>query len=165
MQPRLLHNVSIFAVIVSSLFVLIWIGMRAASAVPFGIGEPDAMTAKGSPSVDIKVPKGVIHAIVVSTTEALARGLSGRPSLPKDSGMLFVFPNVGIYGFWMKDMNFPIDIVWINADKKVSGIARDVEPTTYPKVFYPPSEIRYVLELNSGGALDYGIATGTKLVF
>lgn len=165
MQPRLFHKISIFVLIVFSLFALIWIGMRAASAVPFGTGEPDAMTAKGPLSLDIKVHKGVIHATVASTTEALARGLSGRPPLPKDSGMLFVFSDAGIYGFWMKDMDFPIDVIWINSDKKVSGIVRGVEPGTYPEVFYPPSEIRYVLELNSGGAGDYGIATGTKLVF
>ena len=79
--------------------------------------------------------------------------------------MLFIFPKDGIYGFWMKDMAFSLDIILIGADKKVAGIAPDISPQTYPEVFLPPHEIKYVLELNSGGAKDYGIATGTKLVF
>ena len=48
------------------------------------------------------------------TDEEKARGLSGRESLDEDEGMLFVFDVPGNYGFWMKDMNFAIDIIWLN---------------------------------------------------
>ncbi len=85
--------------------------------------------------------------------------------MPREFGMLFIFPELGRQSFWMKDMLFPIDIIWVDADKKVVGIASDVLPETYPETFAPPSEIKYVLELNSGGAASYGIATGTQLVF
>lgn len=159
MRSELFHKLSIAVVAVFSVFVLIWIGMQAASSTPFDVSlEDQAFT-------EVKAPNGTIRAAIASNAEATARGLSGLPSLPKNSGMLFVFPNAGVYGFWMKDMDFPIDIVWMNADKEVSGVVAGVKPETYPEIFYPPREIMYVLELNSGGALDHGIATGTKLVF
>ncbi|MCX6715424.1 MAG: DUF192 domain-containing protein [Candidatus Taylorbacteria bacterium] len=159
MQSKLFNGISMAAVIIFSIFVLIWIGTRAVETTPFEFDNNVASTT------DIKTPKGTIHATVASTSEDSVRGLSGRLSIPKDSGMLFVFSDSQMPGFWMKDMNFPIDIVWIAVDKKVSGILPDVKPETYPEVFYPTDEIGYVLELNSGGAKEYGIATGTKLVF
>ena len=114
---------------------------------------------------DVRLPLGVIQAIIASTSAHVELGLSGRASLPKDAGMLFVFPKTSTYGFWMKDMKFPIDIVWIGENKSVVGITPKISPDTYPKIYYPPSDIRYVLELNSGGAAEYGVATVTKLVF
>ncbi|MFA6341035.1 MAG: DUF192 domain-containing protein, partial [Candidatus Paceibacterota bacterium] len=62
-------------------------------------------------------------------------GLSGRRSLKDDEGMLFIFDKVGNYGFWMKDMLFPIDIIWADADLNVVGIEKDALPSTYPEVF------------------------------
>jgi uncharacterized membrane protein (UPF0127 family) len=102
---------------------------------------------------------------MAATDAAREQGLSDRTSLPKDSGMLFVFPNAGVYGFWMKDMHFPLDIVWIGADKKVYGVVPGVTPETFPEIFYPPVDILYVLELPAGSAADHAMATGTLLSF
>lgn len=79
--------------------------------------------------------------------------------------MIFPFSMPGKYGFWMQNMNFPLDIIWIDASKKVVGMNSNLSPDTYPSVFLPPSDISYVLEINSGSAKNFGIATGTKLVF
>lgn len=65
----------------------------------------------------------------------------------------------------MKDMNFPIDIVWIGEDWKVVSINTLVNPDTYPEVFYPALPVKYVLELNSGEASILGIDTLTQLYF
>src|SRR3989344_5288383 len=54
---------------------------------------------------------------VADTPELRQLGLSGKKSLEKDSGMLFVFDTTGIYGFWMKEMAFPIDVIWIDEKK------------------------------------------------
>ena len=116
-------------------------------------------------SLGIGVPGGTIHAAIAATEAERERGLSGRQSLPKDSGMLFVFQSAGVYGFWMKDMNFPIDMVWIGADKKVSGVAPGVSTSSYPQIFYPQAPVLYVLELASGDAAKMQIAPGVKLVF
>jgi uncharacterized protein len=129
---------------------------------------PSVMTTTAVPketTVTLKAPKNSIQIIVASTSEASARGLGGRTSLPPDWGMLFPFGTPGMYGFWMKDMHISIDMIWIGADKKVLGVTSAVSPATYPTIFYPPDPISYVLELNSGKAKAFGIATGTLLVF
>ncbi|MFA6601500.1 MAG: DUF192 domain-containing protein [Candidatus Paceibacterota bacterium] len=115
--------------------------------------------------ISIQAPSGTIQAAVASTSEAEERGLSGQISMPSDSGMLFTFENPGSYGFWMKDMNFPLDLVWMSEDKSVVGITANLSPDTYPNVFLPPSDISYVLELNAGASQKFGIATGTSLIF
>jgi hypothetical protein len=55
--------------------------------------------------------------------------------------MLFVFASSTRPGFWMKDMKFPIDIIWINADKEVVGIESNIATSTFPKLFFPEKEI------------------------
>src|SRR3990167_703443 len=80
----------------------------------------------------VSVNSEEIKAEVVSSPSDRAQGLSGRPCIEADQGMLFVFEKPGKYPFWMKDMKFPIDIVWINADKKVIDLDVNVSPATYP---------------------------------
>ena len=63
----------------------------------------------------------VIQAEVVSRLADLRQGLSGRASLPTDHGMLFVFSKSDIYEFWMKDMKFPLDIIWINTKSRTDA--------------------------------------------
>jgi len=77
-------------------------------------------------------------------------GLSGRESLPAGMGLLFVFEEPGMHGFWMKDMKFAIDIIWLGENYEVLGIEKNVSPQTYPEVFYPPQPVKYVLETNPG---------------
>lgn len=90
-------------------------------------------------------------------------GLSGRKSLEKDRGMLFVFDSEDTYGIWMKDMNFSIDIVWLDEYFNVLYIEKDVSPSTYPKIFYPSEPALYILELNSGFIKENGIKKGDIL--
>lgn len=113
----------------------------------------------------IQTPKGPLRVEVVATDISREKGLSGRASLPKDSGMLFVFPKAGVYGFWMKDMQMSLDMIWIGADQKVIGVVPGVSPGTYPEIFYPPTDILYVLELPQGSAAEHAITTGTLLAF
>jgi len=115
--------------------------------------------------IALKAPRGIINAEVASTSLEQAKGLGDRKLLAAGRGMLFPFTYPGDYGFWMKDMHFPIDMVWISSDKKVAGVTLRVFPETYPTVFYPPAAISYVLELNAGEADAFGIATGTQLAF
>jgi uncharacterized membrane protein (UPF0127 family) len=124
-----------------------------------------ATTTMVQEAILITAPKGIVYAYVSSTSQALATGLSGRTTLPSESGMLFIFPSAGVQGFWMKDMLFPIDMIWLDEAKTVVGVTSNVLPNSYPNVFYPPTPIRYVLEVNSGKAKSFGIATGTTLTF
>jgi len=115
--------------------------------------------------LSIAAPTGTIHALVSADETAREKGLGDRDSLPSDEGMLFIFPQAGSYGFWMKDMSFPIDIVWMNAGHAVLGIASDVATSTYPDLFLPPSPVTYVLELNANAATNLGIVKGSILSF
>ena len=80
-------------------------------------------------------------------------GLSKYESLPENQGMLFIFPVEEIPGFWMKDMKFPIDIIWINKNLEIIGFDKNLQPCEENKnceVYYPTKKIKYVLEINSG---------------
>ena len=91
------------------------------------------------------------------------RGLSGRESLPADAGMLFVLGDDSRL-FWMKGMNFPIDIIVIDRGMRVTGIFRDLQPCTQCPI-YPVSEsAAYALEINAGLAGKYGIAEGDRFI-
>lgn len=92
----------------------------------------------------------VIFVDVAEDNIARAQGLSGRKSLKDDQGMLFIFETLGIYKFWMKDMNFPIDIIWFDGNQKIVYIEKNVLPESYPKLFGPDEETKYVLEVVAG---------------
>ena len=115
--------------------------------------------------IDLHAPKGVIHVEIADTDASREQGLSDRASLPTNHGMLFVFDTPGQYGFWMKDMHFSLDMVWINADKTLAGVTKNLLPSTYPSVFPPPNPIQYVLEINAGSADKFGLVSGAIVDF
>ncbi|MEW6676711.1 MAG: DUF192 domain-containing protein [Pseudomonadota bacterium] len=88
---------------------------------------------------------------VAHTLAARTRGLSGRTALPPGTAMWFVFPGPETPGFWMKDMAFPIDLAWVNAQGRVVGVERmaPCEPWSCP-IHYPPEPVAYVLETAAG---------------
>lgn len=99
--------------------------------------------------------------VAVADTDALrAQGLSGTAPFEEDEGMLFVFDDDGIYSFWMKDMNYAIDILWLDAAGKVVHIERNLSPDSYPMSFTPHSPARYVLEVRAGFADQHDIQIG-----
>jgi len=93
------------------------------------------------------------------------KGLSDRPSLNENAGMLFIFPDTDIRRFWMRDMNFPIDIFWIR-DGRVIGMAKGLPPPADSAGVIPdatsPEAVNYVLETNSGFADRYKITLGSS---
>lgn len=115
------------------------------------------------PGPALKVGDTLIPVDVADTQEKRTRGLSGREALQRNTGLLFIFDTSGKHGFWMKDMNFPIDIVWIDENWRVVSVESGVEPETYPTVFYPEESAKYVLELNSGEAFTLGIDRGVEV--
>lgn len=103
---------------------------------------------------EVKIREQIIVVDIVKDPDTRARGLSGRDGLGVNEGMLFLFDTPAYYPFWMKDMKFPIDIVWISGNTIV-GIDERVPPepgvpdrelTTYA----PPEPVDKVLELAAG---------------
>jgi uncharacterized membrane protein (UPF0127 family) len=96
--------------------------------------------------------------VEVATRPAdLRRGLSGRDGLARGRGMLFVHDHEGTHGYWMKGMQFPLDIIWIGQDGRVVDIAATVSPDSYPRMFQPRDPARYVLEVNAGWAARHAV--------
>jgi uncharacterized membrane protein (UPF0127 family) len=88
------------------------------------------------------------------------RGLSLHVPLSDNQGMLFIFQKEGLYGFWMKDMLFPLDIIWIDSNLRIIYVEKSILPETYPKTFYPKSKSLYVLEISAGQSDILNIKTG-----
>jgi len=111
-----------------------------------------------------------IKLLIADDDKEKMKGLSKRKNLSQDTGMLFVFKNKNRHAFWMKDMLFPIDIVYIS-----DGVVVDIVPNVQPpkdnsnvlgiKVIKPQSPANYVLEINAGQALKYKIKKGDKITF
>ena len=85
---------------------------------------------------------------IVETPEARAKGLSGRDSLCAECGMVFRFDSVSQYGFWMKDMRFPLDIAWVR-DGRIVHIEHDV-PKDFLRTLVPEEPADTVVEVNAG---------------
>lgn len=104
------------------------------------------------------------YQVVVSRSEfEHNRGLSGRTSLDLDTGMLFIFRTPDRYSFWMKDMLFPIDIVWADKDKSIIFMKENARPEDYPSLYTPEKEALYVLEISSGEIARNNFALGQKI--
>lgn len=120
-------------------------------------------------SLAIEIGGKPLQVEVVNTTESITRGLSGREKVNND-GMLFVFASKRETTFWMPDMQFDLDILWIR-DGIIVGITRDVPKphsgqsyATLPR--YPsPGEIEMVLELPAGSAEKHGIEIDDIVTF
>jgi uncharacterized membrane protein (UPF0127 family) len=100
---------------------------------------------------------------VVDTPEERERGLSGRIELLENEGMLFIFEKLDLHGFWMKDMNFSIDIIWFNEYAEAVHVLENISPNTYPTVFSPPVQAKYVLEVPAGFIKTHGIKLGDTI--
>lgn len=99
---------------------------------------------------------------VASTSALRERGLSGRASLKEGEGMLFVFDKEDWYIFWMKDMNFPIDIIWISGGE-IADITVDVPvPVSGEKLetYFPSVAVDAALEVPAGYSARHGLRVG-----
>jgi|SRR3989344_7173672 len=125
-------------------------------------------SAKDSISVNknaIKISGKEIMVEIANDDKERNQGLSGRKFLGKNEGMFFIFPSSAKYSFWMKDMNFALDVIWINEKKQVSAVSKNIVPETYPASFSPSDPVKYVLEVNAGWAEKNNIKIGDIVVF
>lgn len=103
---------------------------------------------------------------VVSSAADMAQGLSDRKSLKEDQGMLFDFKQSTVPDFWMKNMNFNLDLIWISQNK-IAAITADVPAPSGNNqklpVYSPPSPVNLVLEVNAGWAKKNNIAVGDEV--
>ncbi len=95
------------------------------------------------------------------TDDERIRGLSGREKLDPGSSMVFVFDNSATHCMWMKDMKFSLDMVWLDEDKKITEIKKNLKPESFPEEFCAHG--KYVIEMNAGTADKAGLTAGQRL--
>lgn len=131
-----------------------------------------APTSNNPPTQELK--KGTVHignksfpVEIADNDDTREQGLSDREILAADAGMIFIFPQPGPHGFWMKNTNFPLDFIWVR-DGKVTEISSDV-PTQLGvterelKVYKPKEPIDWMIEVNAGFAAKKGINVGDNV--
>jgi uncharacterized membrane protein (UPF0127 family) len=116
------------------------------------------------PLSEMKIGEQIVLASVARTPEQRKQGLSHTPALPAGVVKLFVFPQASTWGFWMKDMNYAIDIIWADEDSRVVHVAADVSPDSYPTSFSSPEPAQYVIETQAGFAAANNIVEGTTVI-
>ncbi|HJP96629.1 MAG TPA: DUF192 domain-containing protein [Candidatus Saccharimonadales bacterium] len=100
---------------------------------------------------------------VASTPAAQQQGLSERTSFSSRQAMLFSYNRPQQLCFWMKDMYFSLDILWMDASHRVISMQQNVSPKTYPQQFC--AQAQYVLEIRAGQAKASGAHIGQQIDF
>lgn len=130
--------------------------------IPFLMGTLIASPDKGTKFLKADIGNKTYILEIADTLNKKGNGLSGRESLPKNQGMLFTFKNSTYHGFWMKDMNFALDFIWVQ-DNKVVDITENVMMGLEP--FSGRSKHDKVIELNAGQIKESQIRIGDSVYF
>lgn len=133
---------------------LLWLAFRFMPFVPFL-----------DRSALVRFPNNTEWRVEVARSpQALERGLSGRETLLEGEGMLFVFSQSGLPMIWMKDMRFPLDILWLNQGVLVDKIESAPPAGPSPEVSYlPEAQADMVLEVPAGTVQKHGLKIGDPL--
>jgi uncharacterized membrane protein (UPF0127 family) len=132
----------------------------------FKAGSIGSMLHLGGASAEVSGTK--INLTIAKSDKDKQKGLSGRKSLGKNEGMLFVFDSKGNYPFWMKGMKFPIDIIFLSDSNVVDvynnvPLVKENTPTGLIPTYAPHEPANYTLELNAGTAEKLNIKKGSKI--
>ena len=113
-----------------------------------------------------EINKHTYKLLIANDDKSRQVGLSNRKSLDQNTGMIFIFPKKGIYSFWMKNTQIPLDMLYIN-DDKIVYIVKNAPPqagkTGNLPIYTPTNEANFVLEINGGQSDKYKFKTGDKV--
>jgi len=175
-------NLIIIGIVAIGIFIIMYI-MLDLTALEDRAGHSPAVSSGATPQDDqvnvvnwddlleqsatlpLEIKGQLFRASVAVTPEERQQGLSLTSSLGADIAKLFVFDSDDYWGIWMKDMQYAIDIVWLDSQKTVVHIERGVSPDTYPTVFLPQEPARYVIELQSGVVERLRLQNGDEVYF
>ena len=113
----------------------------------------------------VKIAGENIGVELALTQEERIQGLSGVESLCENVGMLFVFEENEKHYFWMKGMNFPLDMIWIGENMEVIYIKKDAQIDDFLETYGPEENSKYVLEVNAGFSDKYSFKVGDRVEF
>lgn len=125
-----------------------------------------ALSAPESPRMrhdrEVMINGKVLQLEIANTPAAIVQGLSDRKTMAADEGMLFIMPNVEYQTFWMKDMKFAIDIVFLREGRVVDIVTLQRPSIASIPSYQSKAEADMVLELNEGMVKEYKLEIGTK---
>ena len=113
----------------------------------------------------VRLGDGVFTALIAQSNAQQAKGLGGITRLSDTDAMLFVYEAPRQNKIWMKNMNIPIDVIWLDREKRVVHIERSLQPSSYPKTYGPTTQTQYVLEVAAGTVDTKQIGVGTQAGF
>ena len=114
----------------------------------------------------VKIGDKTVNVILAETPSEQSKGLAIKETMNEDEGMFFIFDKPQKYSFWMKDMKFPIDIIWADPTGKIVHIEENLQPCIFllPCTSYSPDiDSLYVLEVVSNFTSKYNIKIGDKI--
>ncbi|MDX1919272.1 MAG: DUF192 domain-containing protein [Candidatus Caenarcaniphilales bacterium] len=118
---------------------------------------------------EVAIPKTRLHKIRFKTLEIAERpqelqtGLMNRKSLCDECAMLFVFPEPGVFPFWMKNTFIPLDITFISENGKIIDVFENAQPLNDGIQYWPRAKAKYVLETKAGFARQNNFSEGDKI--
>ena len=119
--------------------------------------------AAAGPYVELKGHRYTIE--IAADDASRAHGLMDRTEMAADHGMLFVFDDDAMRGFWMKNTKIPLDMLFFDGDRKLISIQHRVPPCTSDPCpgYSSGAPARYVLELNGGESEKLGLTPGDPI--
>lgn len=166
-KDKVMRSALVILVLIAVIFAgsLIFAGKKAAEE---GENNP-VVSVKG---LDEKLSKAIVNiggkhltASIADSKSSRERGLSGVHSIGPNEGKIFLFEEEGFHKFWMKDMKFPLDVIWVNDQNTVVDIRENLAPETYPDTFVPAYPASKTIEVNAGWVAENDIKIGDTIMF
>ena len=167
-KPSIATSYLRFGIILVAIVVVIILALVVGESKPKQSPHSNAvMSACGPYRKDgtVVVDSQKIDVEIAKNSAEFAKGLGGRSCILPDQGMFFAFNKPGRYPFWMKEMKFPIDIIWIGTNHKVVYMEINKSPSTYPDSFENQAPAQYVLELKANQSKVLHMVLGTSVSF
>ncbi len=144
----------IYGALVLLILVIVVLRFRGINLLPnINIGGGNASVTVGNDTFNVEI---------ADEAKEREQGLSNREELSEDTGMLFIFEEKGEYEFWMRDVNFPLDIIYIS-DNKIVDIMKNAKPQNTEIIYKPQAPANYVLEINGGLSDKLEIEIGDEI--
>ncbi|MFA6552105.1 MAG: DUF192 domain-containing protein [Candidatus Paceibacterota bacterium] len=139
-------------------------GENSEKAADYGNpNDPNGFFGSNFATTTVAIGDTEITVAIADSVDKQDKGLGSLNSMPEDTGMLFNFAIADNYEFWMKDMKFPLDIIWIDENNVITYIEKNATPESYPNTFASDQNSLNVLEVNAGFADKHGINIGDSI--
>lgn len=173
-KDKVMRSALVLLVLVAVIFAgsLIFAGKKASTPLNSdAVSRSDTRAGKSAIDLENSLSKAIINiggnhltASVADTELSRKNGLSNIHSIGPDEAKVFVFDKEDYHSFWMKDMNFPLDIIWVNNQNTVVDIRENIAPETYPDTFKPAYPASKTIEVNAGWVEEHNIKVGDTIM-